>query len=213
MPEIRTLALFAPVALGLLIVPGPAVLYIVTRSIDQGRTAGFVSVAGIHVGSLVHVGAAAFGLSAILASSALAFGVVRYAGAAYLIVLGIQKLRERDDGEDLPGDGSPRSLRRIFVQGVVVNVLNPKTALFFLALLPQFVDVHRGAVWIQMLVLGMTFILLGVCSDGAYALMAARAGRWLRTSAGFRTARRYVSGGVYLSLGAAAALTGSRSEP
>jgi threonine/homoserine/homoserine lactone efflux protein len=211
MPEAHTLLLFAPVALGLLIVPGPAVLYIVTRSIDQGRTAGIVSVAGIHVGSLVHVAAAAFGLSAILASSALAFGVVKYAGAVYLIVLGIQKLRSREDGEALNG-GPPRSLRRIFVQGAVVNVLNPKTALFFLALLPQFVDVGRGAVWLQMLVLGMTFIALGLCSDTTYALVAARAGRWLRSSTAFRKAQRYVSGGVYLSLGAAAALSGSRSE-
>jgi threonine/homoserine/homoserine lactone efflux protein len=212
MPELHTFLVFAAAALALLVVPGPAVLYIVTRSIDQGRTAGIVSVAGIHVGSLVHVAAAAFGLSAILASSAIAFGVVKYAGAVYLIVLGIQKLRERDDGEGLGGSGPPRSLRRIFWQGAVVNVLNPKTALFFLALLPQFVDVDRGAVWLQMLVLGLAFIALGLCSDSAYALVAARAGRWLRSSVGFRKAQRYVAGGVYLSLGAAAALSGSRSQ-
>jgi threonine/homoserine/homoserine lactone efflux protein len=212
MPEVHTLLVFVPAALALLVVPGPAVLYIVTRSIDQGRTAGIVSVAGIHVGSLVHVAAAAFGLSAILASSALAFGVVKYAGAAYLIVLGIQKLRAKDRDDAILEQGPPRSLRRIFWQGAVVNVLNPKTALFFLALLPQFVDVDRGAVWLQMLALGMTFILLGLCSDGTYALLAARAGGWLRSSVRFRKAQRYVSGGVYLSLGAAAALSGSRSQ-
>jgi threonine/homoserine/homoserine lactone efflux protein len=212
MPDPHTLLVFAPAALALLVVPGPAVLYIVTRSVDQGRTAGLVSVAGIHVGSLVHVAAAALGLSAILASSALAFGVVKYAGAAYLIVLGIQKLREKPEESGI-GAGTPsRSLRRVFAQGVVVNVLNPKTALFFLALLPQFVDVDRGVVWVQMLALGLTFILLGICSDGAYALLAARAGGWLRASTGFGRAQRYVTGGVYLSLGAAAALTGSRSE-
>jgi threonine/homoserine/homoserine lactone efflux protein len=212
MPDPHTLLVFAPAALALLVVPGPAVLYIVTRSVDQGRTAGLVSVAGIHVGSLVHVAAAAFGLSAILASSALAFGVVRYAGAAYLIVLGIQKLRRSSEDEGIGSNGPPRSLRRVFAQGVVVNVLNPKTALFFLALLPQFVDVDRGAVWLQMLALGLTFILLGICSDGAYALLAAKAGGWLRASTSFRRVQRYVTGGVFVSLGAAAALAGSRSE-
>lgn len=209
MPDSHTLLVFAPVALGLLVVPGPAVLYIVTRSIDQGRLAGFVSVLGIHTGSVVHVAAAAFGLSAILASSAVAFSVVKYAGAAYLIVLGLRKLLRKDRRDELGEGSEPRSLRRIFVQGVVVNVLNPKTALFFLAFLPQFVDVERGPVWLQMVLLGLTFILLGLISDGTYALVAARAGRWLRSSARFRSAQRSVSGGVYVSLGAAAALSGS----
>jgi threonine/homoserine/homoserine lactone efflux protein len=212
MPEAHTLLVFAPVALGLLVVPGPAVLYIVTRSIDQGRTAGFVSVAGIHLGSLVHVAAAAFGLSAILASSAVAFSMVKYAGAAYLIVLGVRKLLARDEDEAPLEAGRRRSLRRVFVQGAVVNVLNPKTALFFLAFLPQFVDVERGAAWLQMVVLGLTFVALGICSDGTYALVASRAGGWLRSSARFRRGQRYVSGGIYLSLGAAAALSGSRSD-
>jgi threonine/homoserine/homoserine lactone efflux protein len=141
-----------------------------------------------------------------------AFGVVKYAGAAYLIVLGVRKILSRDD--PLGGDIEVRraGLRRIFVQGVVVNVLNPKTAIFFLAFLPQFVDPDLGPVWLQMVVLGMTFIALGICSDGAYALVASRAGRWLRSSARFRRTQRYVSGGVYLSLGAAAALSGSRSD-
>lgn len=137
---------------------------------------------------------------------------MKYAGAAYLIVLGIGKLVRKDPGGE-PAQGSPpRSLRRIYVQGIVVNLLNPKTALFFLALLPQFVDVDRGAVWTQMVVLGMTFIALGMLSDGTYALVAARAGGWLRGSARFRTIQRYVSGGVYVSLGPVAALSGSRSD-
>lgn len=212
MPEVHTLLVFAPVALGLLVVPGPAVLYIVTRSIDQGRTAGFVSLLGIHVGSLVHVAAAAVGISALLASSALAFSAVKYAGAAYLIVLGVRKLVAKDEPSEDGIDPPRASLRRIFVQGIVVNVLNPKTALFFLAFLPQFVDPARGPVWVQMVVLGMTFIALGICSDGTYALVASRAGRWLRSSARFRRAQRYVSGGVYVSLGAAAALSGGRSK-
>ena len=212
MPEVHTLLVFAPVALGLLVVPGPAVLYIVTRSVDQGRTAGLVSVLGIHTGSVVHVAAAAFGLSAILASSALAYSVVKYAGAAYLVILGIRKLLSKDDGDPLPEASRPRSLRRVFVQGAVVNVLNPKTALFFLALLPQFVDVSRGAVWSQMVVLGLVFMALGMVSDGTYALVASKAGGWLRSSPRFRRVQRYVSGGIYVSLGAAAALSGSRSQ-
>jgi threonine/homoserine/homoserine lactone efflux protein len=212
MPELHTLLVFAPVALGLLIVPGPAVLYIVTRSIDQGRTAGVVSVLGIHVGSLVHVAAAAFGLSALLASSAVAFSLVKYAGAAYLIALGVRKLLSKEQPPEPDAEPPRVSLRRIFAQGVVVNVLNPKTALFFLALLPQFVDEGRGPVWIQMVALGLTFIALGICSDGTYALVASRAGRFLRSSSRFRATQRYVSGGVYVSLGAVAALSGSRSH-
>jgi threonine/homoserine/homoserine lactone efflux protein len=212
MPTPHTLALFAPVALGLLVMPGPAVLYIVTRSIDQGRAAGFVSVLGIHTGSIVHVAAAAAGLSALLASSSVAFAVVKYAGAAYLIVLGIRKLLGRDDEEGHLSAREPRSLRRIYTQGIVVNVLNPKTALFFLAFLPQFVDVDRGAVWSQMLVLGVTFMALGMLSDGTYALVASKAGGWLRSSARFRTTQRYVSGGIYVGLGAIAALSGSHTD-
>ena len=209
MPAPHTLLLFAPVCLGLLVIPGPAVLYIVTRSIDQGRSAGVASVLGIHTGSLVHVAAAAAGLSALLVSSSVAFSVVKYAGAAYLVILGVRKLLERDD-VDLDLEAAPtRSLRRIYVQGIVVNILNPKTALFFLAFLPQFVDVERGAVWSQMVVLGFAFIALGMISDGTYAFVAARAGRLLRSSRRFRTTQRYVSGGIYIGLGAVAAFAGS----
>jgi threonine/homoserine/homoserine lactone efflux protein len=191
------------------VIPGPAVLYIVTRSIDQGRSAGVASVLGIHTGSLVHVAAAAAGLSALVVSSAVAFSVVKFAGAAYLVILGVRKLLERDH-VDLDLEAAPaRSLRRIYVQGIVVNVLNPKTALFFLAFLPQFVDVERGAVWSQMVVLGFAFIALGMLSDGTYAFVAARAGRLLRSSRRFRTTQRYVSGGIYIGLGAVAAFAGS----
>jgi threonine/homoserine/homoserine lactone efflux protein len=191
------------------VIPGPAVLYIVTRSIDQGRSAGVASVLGIHTGSLVHVAAAAAGLSALVVSSAVAFSVVKFAGAAYLVILGVRKLLERDH-VDLDLEAAPtRSLRRVYVQGIVVNVLNPKTALFFLAFLPQFVDVERGAVWSQMVVLGFAFIALGMLSDGTYAFVAARAGRLLRSSRRFRTTQRYVSGGIYIGPGAVAAFAGS----
>jgi threonine/homoserine/homoserine lactone efflux protein len=209
MPAPETLLLFAPVCLGLLVIPGPAVLYIVTRSIDQGRSAGLASVLGIHTGSLVHVAAAAAGLSALLVSSAVAFSVVKYAGAAYLVVLGVRKLLERDRADVDLETAPARSLRSIYLQGIVVNVLNPKTALFFLAFLPQFVDVERGAVWSQMVVLGFAFIALGMLSDGTYALVAARAGRLLRSSPRYVKTQRYVSGGIYIGLGAVAAFAGS----
>jgi threonine/homoserine/homoserine lactone efflux protein len=161
MPSPEVFAAFAAASLALLIVPGPSVLYIVTRSMDQGRAAGLVSVLGIHTGSIVHVAAAALGLSAILASSALAFGIVKYAGAAYLVWLGIRAIRGRGE-ERTDGPRREHSLARIYGQGVVVNVLNPKTALFFLAFLPQFVDVSKGSVPLQAVILGATFIVLGV---------------------------------------------------
>ena len=211
MPSASTFLLFGLAALGLLVIPGPAVLYIVTRSIHQGRAAGLVSVLGVATGSLVHVAAAALGLSALLVSSALAFEAVKLLGAAYLIWLGIRTLRGR--AEDDPTEGAEAAkLSRAYTQGVVVNVLNPKTALFFLAFLPQFVDPDAGRPAPQMLVLGALFVTLGVLSDGTYALVASRLGGWLRTRRRFARNRRVVSGGMYITLGAVAALTGHRSD-
>jgi threonine/homoserine/homoserine lactone efflux protein len=217
MPDASTLALFAVAAVTLLVIPGPSVLYIVTRSLDQGRAAGLVSVGGIHVGTLVHVAAAALGLSALLVSSATAYHAVRWLGAAYLIWLGVRRLLARDeDGLGAaagPGPGSRRvGLRRIFAQGVVVNVLNPKTALFFFAFLPQFVDTARGSVPFQVLVFGVAFVLLGLLSDGTYALLASTGAGWLRRRPGAARASRLVSGGVLISLGVTTALAGSRSS-
>jgi threonine/homoserine/homoserine lactone efflux protein len=159
--EPGTLAVFALAALAILAVPGPAVIYIVTRSIQQGRSAGLASVLGIHVGTFVHLTAATVGLSAILVSSATAFTVVKVVGALYLIVIGIRTLLGRADPADTDPQRLPRRRRRDFAEGVVVNVLNPKTALFFLAFLPQFVDPARGQASLQILVLGLTFMLLG----------------------------------------------------
>src|SRR5215217_3065628 len=158
MPDPTTFGLFVVAALALLLVPGPAVLYVVARSVDQGRPAGLASVLGVGIGSLVHIAFAAVGLSALLASSAAAFGVVKWLGAAYLIWLGLQRLLTR--GEDAPAAVAPDHLSRIFLQGVVVNVLNPKTALFFLAFLPQFVDPSRGSVAAQVAVLGCVFVVI-----------------------------------------------------
>ena len=204
-------ALFVAATLALLVVPGPAVLYIVTRSIHQGRRAGLVSVLGIHVGTLVHVAAATAGLSALLVSSATAFSIVKYAGAAYLIVLGLITLLSRK-GEAEIALGGERRLRRVFAQGIVVNVLNPKTALFFLAFLPQFVDPGHGHATLQIAVLGLTFVALGLITDSLWALAAGTAGDVLRRSRHFARVQRYVSGTVFVGLGVVAALAGSGRE-
>ena len=214
MPSSSTLALFAVAAVTLLVIPGPAVLYIVTRSVDQGRAAGLASVCGVHVGTLVHVAAAALGLSALLVSSATAYHAVRWLGAAYLVWLGIRRLLANDEDARPELDRRPRrlGLRRIFAQGVVVNVLNPKTALFFLAFLPQFVDVSRGSVPFQVAVFGVAFVLLGLVSDGAYALLASTGAGWLRRRPRVARTSRLVSGGMLISLGLTTALAGSRSS-
>ena len=213
MPDLATLALFAVAAVTLLVIPGPAVLYIVTRSVDQGRAAGLASVCGVHVGTLVHVAAAALGLSALLVSSASAYSAVRWLGAAYLIWLGVRRLLAHDeDALAATGPSARQDLRRIFAQGVVVNVLNPKTALFFLAFLPQFVDVSRGSVPFQVVVLGVAFVLLGLVSDGTYALLASTGAGWLGRRPRVARTSRLVSGGVLISLGVTTALAGSRSS-
>jgi threonine/homoserine/homoserine lactone efflux protein len=160
-----------------------------------------VSVAGVHVGTAVHVTAAAIGISAIIVSSAVAFSVVKYVGAAYLVYLGVRRLLERTPADQVRPAREQR-LSALFTQGAIVNVLNPKTALFFLAFLPQFVDADR-TVWTQVLVLGLTFVVLGVVSDGVYALAAGTLGGWLRAH---RRWMRYGSGTVFVGLGISAAL-------
>jgi threonine/homoserine/homoserine lactone efflux protein len=210
MPDASTLALFSLAALALIVVPGPAVLYIVARSVDQGQRAGVVSAFGIAVGGLVHVAAATVGISSLVVSSARAFEVVKYAGAAYLIVLGVRRLLTR---EEVRADGRDRApLRTVFNQGVVVNVLNPKTALFFLAFLPQFVDPEAGSVALQTALLGAVFVVLALMSDSAYALLAGTLGTTLRRNVGFLRAQRWVSGSVFVGLGLATAVSGTKAK-
>jgi threonine/homoserine/homoserine lactone efflux protein len=211
MPDLPTLTLFTVAALVLLITPGPAVLYIVARSIDQGRLAGIVSTLGVGVGTLFHVAAAALGISALLVSSALAFNLVKYLGAAYLIYLGLRRLLVSEEIEQ-PKSFEQKKLSRIFYQGVVVNLLNPKTALFFFAFLPQFVQVNHGSVAGQILFLGLVFVTLGICSDGLWALLAGTAGNWLRGNVQFLRAQRYFAGSVFIALGITAALADSNRK-
>jgi threonine/homoserine/homoserine lactone efflux protein len=202
MPAPSTLLLFAGASLALLAVPGPAVIYVVTRSLDQGRSAGIVSMLGVETGTFAYALAAAVGLTGLIAASEVGFTVVRYAGAAYLIYLGVRKWRERDE----PTERVASARSRLYLRGLLVQLLNPKIAIFFLAFLPQFVDSGRGPVATQVLVLGTLFTLLAVLSDGAYVLLAGAFGRWLR--GGRRTRRRLarLSGGVFIGLGVTAAL-------
>jgi threonine/homoserine/homoserine lactone efflux protein len=211
-PSAANMGLFIGAALALLLIPGPAVLYIVARSAEQGRLAGFVSDLGIHTATLVHVLAAAVGLSALLASSALAFTAVKYAGAAYLIWLGLKKIFGRDDMDGIEGKLKRYSYGRLYRDGFVVNLLNPKTALFFFAFLPQFADVSRGHLATQIAFLGLTFAALGFVTDGCYALLASAAGAWLKDHAGYRRFERYVSGALLVGLGLTAVAAGDHRK-
>jgi threonine/homoserine/homoserine lactone efflux protein len=203
--DTSSLEVFVAASLALLVVPGPAVLYIVGRSLNHGRRAGVLSVLGICTGTLCHVVAAALGLTAVLRASPIAFSAIRYAGAAYLVWLGLRALRS---GEASIGTDSGRrrdAPMQIFRQGVLVNVLNPKTALFFLAFLPQFVDPARGAVGVQVLVLGGLFVALSLVSDGMYALLAGTFGQYLQGEPRFLRAQRYLTSGIFVALGLIAA--------
>jgi threonine/homoserine/homoserine lactone efflux protein len=210
LPPASDLLLFITAATILLVIPGPAVLYILARSLDQGRKAGLVSCAGIATGGLVHVLGAALGLSALLLSSALAYSAVKYVGAAYLIYLGIKKFRERPASTDAVSHVAAASLRHVYTQGILVQILNPKAAIFFFAFLPQFVNPARGSVTLQFLALGMLFEVMGFTSDSLWALTALSAAGWLQRNRTFVRNQHYVSGTVYIGLGLATAASGSR---
>lgn len=199
MPSEATFLAFAATALVLLLIPGPAVLYIVSQSVEHGRRAGVAASVGVHLGTLVHITAAALGLSAILVSSSLAFGAVRLIGAAYLIFLGVRTLAGRGDRESTPVRREART-GRIIRQGALVNITNPKTALFFFAFLPQFVDPHQ-AVPAQIVVLGLTFLVLGLITDTAWGLVAGSAAGWVRGRSTVRSVQRWVTGCVFIGLG------------
>jgi threonine/homoserine/homoserine lactone efflux protein len=180
--------------------------------VEQGRIAGFISDLGIHSATLVHILAAALGLSALLASSAVAFSIVKYAGAAYLIWLGLKKIFGRADEVDADGNLPRHSYARLFRDGFIVNLLNPKTALFFLAFLPQFVEPERGHLVTQIAFLGLLFTALGFITDGCYALVAGTAGKWLRQNRRYLEVERYVSGTLFIGLGLTAAFAGSQKK-
>ena len=205
MPDPTLWGLFVVASMVLLLTPGPAVLFIVARSVQQGRTAGLVSVLGIHLGTIVHILAAAVGLSALIVSSALAFAIVKYLGAAYLIWMGVRTFMAKESGPEMPMV-PVKSLHSAFRDGFVVNLFNPKTAIFFLAFLPQFVDPARSGLHWQILILGLTFMGLGILSDGIFALLAGAVGDVLRRNQRFQRLLRWFSGASFIGLGITAAL-------
>ncbi|HKU57114.1 MAG TPA: LysE family translocator [Gaiellaceae bacterium] len=212
MPSLSAYVVFLATGMAILLVPGPAVLYVVTRSIEMGRGGGLASVAGITTGTIAYVTLAAAGLSSLLLASTAAFDAVRYVGAAYLFLLGLRRLLGRvpDDEE---AESAPRTRRRAYAQGVVVNLTDPKTIVFVFAFLPQFVDPHAQHAWLQVLVLGLSFTVLGFLSDSAWALAAGTVADRLRGSRRLANVQRWFGGGVLVGLGILAAVwTPSRAR-
>jgi threonine/homoserine/homoserine lactone efflux protein len=204
--------LFLGASVTLLLTPGPVVLYIITRSVDQGRPAGLTSALAGASGNATHVLAAAFGLSAILSTSAFAFDLVKYAGAAYLIYIGVRTLFTAQPTDTVAVERQP--LRRIYTQGLVVAIFNPKTALFFLAFFPQFVDQTHGPEFarLQILLLGLIYVCLGLLTDSLYAIASGTAGAWLRGNRWFRGFQRYIAGSIFVALGLMAAFSHSNTR-
>ena len=210
MPDLGSIVTFAIASVTLLLIPGPAVIYILNRSVADGREIGLAAVAGLELGNLVHAVAASAGLSAVLATSATAFNTVKWLGAGYLVFVGVRTLIVRP--APVATESSSISRRRTFVQGIVVNTLNPKVALFFLSYLPQFIDPDKGAAWSQALVLGITFVLIGCITDGMYALTASALRAKLLTGRTLPFVQRYVAGTVFIGLGVVAATTSPASQ-
>lgn len=205
MPDVQIL-LFIAASAALIVHPGPNMLYVLTRAVADGRKVGLVSVAGVGVGQLANTIAAALGLSAVLAQSAVAFSVVKWAGACYLVYLGLKTLLGKRalpgdrDGETDEGDGA-RGLAKAFRQGALSSVLNPPLALFFLSYLPQFVDRQAESVAAQLLALGLLYTLLALLIYGAVALFSSTIGGWLRGSRTASGVLRWASGCVFVGLG------------
>ena len=203
MPTISSLLAFGIASVVLLVIPGPAVTYVVNRSVADGRAVALASVAGLEVGNFTHAVAATAGLSAVLATSATAFTIVKFAGAGYLIAIGVKTMLTQP--ERLSGRTTHTTYRRAFTQGIVVNTLNPKVALFFLSFLPQFIEPDRGPAWTQALALGTLFTVLGLFTDGAWALVASAVRGMLLRGRAMPFVRRYVSGSTFVALGLVAA--------
>jgi threonine/homoserine/homoserine lactone efflux protein len=210
MPNSTVLLAFVAASLVVLIIPGPGVVYVLARSLSQGVRAGLISVLGLAAGVFVHIAAAAAGISAVLLASATAFNAVKALGAGYLIYLGLRTIFARASSVAVIEIHAQRSSQRLFVQGVLVSVFNPKIALFFLAFLPQFVAPGRWPVPQQVLFLGFVYVGLALITDGTYAMLAAQLQRRLSSRIMKGPLPRYVSGSVFVGLGLSTALTGSR---
>jgi threonine/homoserine/homoserine lactone efflux protein len=209
MPDSTAFSLFLAAAVVLAVTPGPGIFYVLARSIKGGRREGYASAAGTAVGGVFHVVAAALGISAILAASAEAFTLVKFVGAAYLIYLGVRAIASRDEAVNVDG-GERRETRRAFLQGITTEMLNPKTALFFLAFIPQFVN-PRGAVVLEFIVLGCISVCLNTSMDIVVATLAGPIGAQLRKRARLRKGQRLFSGVSLIALGAYVALAGEKN--
>jgi len=212
MPSAGLLAVFALATFVLTVTPGPGVLYVVGRSVGGGRTAGFASMLGIETGEAVYIAGAALGITALLATSALALSVLRYAGAAYLVVLGIRAWREGD--RDAEPEGADRVARpglwSAYGRGLVVQLLNPKVAIFFLAYFPQFVRPGQPAAP-QVALLGAIYLAIAVGTDACYVLLASWLAERLAKTPRARRRRARISALTYFVLAVAAVLTGDRA--
>lgn len=211
MLDLSRIILFLAGSFIIIVIPGPNILYLVARSIHQGRKAGLLSLLGIETATLIHICAATLGLTSLLLSSALAFTVVKYLGAAYLVYLGIRKLRERDDVADEP-EVNPDGLKRIFLQGFLVNLFNPKTAMFFLAFLPQFVNLGEGNASLQIVFFGTLLVCMAILVEAVYVVFSSRLGSWLGSTLQSRRRQRRLAAGMYIGLGLTAALSGADKQ-
>jgi threonine/homoserine/homoserine lactone efflux protein len=210
MPTWDNLLLFAAASVMLVLTPGPNLLYLVSRTLCQGRVAGVVSLLGTTTGFWVHIVAAALGLSAVFLTLPVLYDIVRWAGAAYLLWLAFDALRSGKGGIFEPRSLAPMSRLRLFRVGVVTSILNPKVALFYLALFPQFVDPGRGSVLAQSLVLGVVQIVIAFVGDLMFVLAASRVAAWLGTRPRWAVAQRWVLAGVFTAIAARIALDAKR---
>jgi len=205
MPAFDSIVAFAIASLALLVIPGPAVLYVINRSISDGRSIALAGVAGLELGNFVHVIAATIGLSALIAASATAFGIVKWIGAGYLIFIGIRTISRKP--ASFSQEQKSLSRRKSFTQGIIVNTFNPKVALFFLSFLPQFIDEKSGSAALQSLILGSLFVAIGLCTDGMYAFLASALRTTLLRGKSLPFVQRYVAGSVFIALGLIASTT------
>lgn len=212
MVPVTNLLTFAVAAFLLIVVPGPSVLFVIGRTLALGRRGGLLSVLGNAVGELVQVAAVALGVGVVLAQSALLFSVVKFAGAAYLVYLGIQAIRHRGGGPAAADPARPASTFRVLREGFIVGATNPKSIVFFVAVLPQFVDYSAGAIPLQLGTLGALFLLIALVSDSAWALAAGTARHWFASSPRRIAALGTTGGAMMIGLGGTLALVGNAPE-
>jgi threonine/homoserine/homoserine lactone efflux protein len=205
--ETQTLITYLAASIAIILAPGPAQALVLARSISDGKKSGILTGIGLNGGTIFHALAAALGLSTILATSAAAFAVVKYAGAIYLVYLGIRALLTKKQQIALANPVNSANPRQTIAKAVVTGILNPKIALFFLAFLPQFIDPERGSVFMQFLILGVILAALDILYESLLALITGSLSNWLTNSPKFTVWRQRVTGAVLFGLGVRLALT------